>query len=483
MTEPDAGARHDASATSDRTTADPPPPSPPPLPQMPSAQELGASALALFRSLGPRAERRGTPRFGMLVAVAGALVASIGPSMATGLDDVPAIVVLGTLLLLTIGGCAAVWIVSSGPLAAAGATASATSVFLFIAELLDGEDTLGTESVVPVVLISCVAWLAMYLVGPGRGHAVYLGFGVVAFGLLIVSFISEDSQGFDRPGASTMWGFVLVGTALWGLGYVFDRQGAAGLATTFVGPGAAMLAYGGLCALHISEGFTIPALWGSQSGLSSSPSLSALIIPGVAFVLVGLFALRYGAAALRRGTAWTGTALVAIGVWSFLAGLFGTNATLLALTTFVVGLAVVAGGYELSRRLNEADEFGETPSFINVGIITAIKDSVPVRTEDPEVFRTFGGVAWVAPATPAPVQGMPASQGTGWWLASDGLWYPPQPPQPPTPSTPSAQPPTGAADGPRATPPSTPGAIDDLPPAPGWWKASDGNWYAPETRS
>lgn len=37
------------------------------------------------------------------------------------------------------------------------------------------------------------------------------------------------------------------------------------------------------------------------------------------------------------------------------------------------------------------------------------------------------------------------SQGPGWWLASDGKWYPP----------------TDA-------------------PGPGWWKASDGNWYPPE---
>ena len=46
------------------------------------------------------------------------------------------------------------------------------------------------------------------------------------------------------------------------------------------------------------------------------------------------------------------------------------------------------------------------------------------------------------PATPTP--------GPGWWLASDGNWYPP--------------------DAHPATP--TPG--------PGWWLASDGNWYPPE---
>lgn len=55
------------------------------------------------------------------------------------------------------------------------------------------------------------------------------------------------------------------------------------------------------------------------------------------------------------------------------------------------------------------------------------------------------------------------SQGPGWWLASDGKWYPPQQaaPQPTTPPTSVL----GGAGG---------------PPAPGWWLASDGKWYPPE---
>ena len=44
----------------------------------------------------------------------------------------------------------------------------------------------------------------------------------------------------------------------------------------------------------------------------------------------------------------------------------------------------------------------------------------------------------------------------GWWVASDGKWYPPE-------THPDAQ----AAAG---------------PPQPGWWIASDGNWYPQETR-
>lgn len=64
-----------------------------------------------------------------------------------------------------------------------------------------------------------------------------------------------------------------------------------------------------------------------------------------------------------------------------------------------------------------------------------------------------------------------SSQGPGWWLASDGRWYPPND--------------GGEAPGPdwwlasdgKWYPP-----VRSERPGPGWWLASDGKWYAPESR-
>ena len=64
-----------------------------------------------------------------------------------------------------------------------------------------------------------------------------------------------------------------------------------------------------------------------------------------------------------------------------------------------------------------------------------------------------------------------SSQGPGWWLASDGRWYPPND--------------DGEAPGPdwwlasdgKWYPP-----VRSERPGPGWWLASDGKWYAPESR-
>ena len=52
-------------------------------------------------------------------------------------------------------------------------------------------------------------------------------------------------------------------------------------------------------------------------------------------------------------------------------------------------------------------------------------------------------------------------QGPGWWIASDGKWYPPH-------LHPSYQAPQRNYE-----------AMTDTSPAPGWWIASDGKWYPP----
>jgi len=62
------------------------------------------------------------------------------------------------------------------------------------------------------------------------------------------------------------------------------------------------------------------------------------------------------------------------------------------------------------------------------------------------------------------------SQGSGWWLASDGKWYPPGPDK----------------SGTTMTRTQVPGAAPYLgvgtsgPQGPGWWQATDGQWYPPQ---
>jgi Domain of unknown function (DUF4190) len=62
-----------------------------------------------------------------------------------------------------------------------------------------------------------------------------------------------------------------------------------------------------------------------------------------------------------------------------------------------------------------------------------------------------------------------APQGPGWWLASDGKWYPPQPPAPPpAPVPPSGYgPPPGYGQPPGYGPPPAPGEPYTTPQTPG----------------
>ena len=88
------------------------------------------------------------------------------------------------------------------------------------------------------------------------------------------------------------------------------------------------------------------------------------------------------------------------------------------------------------------------------------------------------------------------SQGPGWWIASDGKWYPPHlappPPPPPPPSqqanvpstaqvpTSSMRPPTGEPHSSDPLPPER--LVSEVSQGEGWWQATDGKWYAPELR-
>jgi TM2 domain-containing membrane protein YozV len=68
-------------------------------------------------------------------------------------------------------------------------------------------------------------------------------------------------------------------------------------------------------------------------------------------------------------------------------------------------------------------------------------------------------------------------QGDGWWQASDGKWYPPTQ-APGETSAPAGVGATYDAGGAAAAAPTAQAGAQ--PPGPGWWMASDGNWYPPQ---
>ena len=82
-----------------------------------------------LRALGPRTTRRPEPRFGVLVSLAGGIIAVVGAIiLAVGGDDPNIGLAFIVLVALTGGAYLALSVYKSGPLATAGATASALAL-------------------------------------------------------------------------------------------------------------------------------------------------------------------------------------------------------------------------------------------------------------------------------------------------------------------------------------------------------------------
>jgi hypothetical protein len=272
-------------------------------------------------------------------------------------------------------------------------------------------------------------------------------------------------------------------------GYFLDRQDLSGLATAFVGVGNVLALLSALFALAAAgvdaAGDVLESSTSSRSrSSSSSSSYAQLILPGLVLGGGGLLMIRYAVSALRRGTAWTGAACSVVGVFFLVFGLFGENGTAVVIVMLMIGAAAVYAGYWMTQRIGEADEMSEAPSFVNVGLLDALKTGQSVRSEDPAIWRTFGGTPWLGEGVPwaQPVQSTPppvVPPATAVPPAGAPIPPPVVPPAPVSPPTPVPPPVPAVAPEPAVAPP--PPRADGAP-APGWWLASDGNWYPPEQR-
>jgi len=374
------------------------------------------AAVGLVQQIGPRVERRPTLRFGTLVSVLGAIVALVGALQMAGSSTAGLIVVS---LALCAGGYYLVWTFRSGPLAAAGAAASAAAlplVFVGLFSLGSTSDAMSGSSINGVVFLSLVGWIAAYAVGPGRGHVVYATLALVGVAGAAIAVVGGG----------------LVEDA----GYVLDRHQVSGLATAFVGVGVGLaisicvLGVAGILGVLGSDAFADISGSGSSSRSRSSSSAGIgaadLLFPGLLMIPGGVLMIRFGVGLLRRATAFGGAVVTATGLFLLSYALFSTSAAALSMLLLVLGGAAVFGGHWVSAKLGEEGDLDPAPSFATVGLIDAVKSgrSVEATAGDPLIWRSFAGtpiegaVPW---QTAAPV-GAPAP---GWWQASDGNWYPP----------------------------------------------------------
>ena len=343
-----------------------------------------AARPSFLDSLGDRAARRAEPRAtialagaGCFLAVGGALVVAGDAGLPDGsgsfdFNRLPGIA-LGALLVLA--GLLTLQQRSKGPLATAGAVATALGIPVLVGFLLVG----GHDGRIDAVFgVATLAWTAAYLLGPTKGRPAFLGLALygawstamqvvgsgLSFGLALtpvglfgsgqacysdsVTGVSRcDPSGFGSTGglgSGSGFGsdFATVGALSIGIGVAylllsrhFDRTGRRGMSTPFVAVGLLAFVEGvGYLAidLHLRAG-------------------------GGLVIVAGLGLALFGGLVGRRFTTWLGAFGALVGTALVLLPDVD-SATSAGFVLIAGGLAIVAVAHVLAVRLDEPDEMG-----------------------------------------------------------------------------------------------------------------------------
>jgi hypothetical protein len=352
-------------------------PPPPPPPTEPVVKR------GLVDWVGVRATRRPEPRFGVSVAGAGAGMLVLG-AIALGGDQLfgtssgdgsqfPGLLI--TLAVIVVGVALTAYY-RHGPLAAAGVAASATALPPFLGFLTYSKSS--PPSISTILLLSCLGWAAGYLVGPGRGHNLYVGAALLGLWLWFIevtehvfSFPTNFLFGLARvasagvvgnsssslsptvglnaaPDANTIGAYTLVfALAYLVVAQVLDRRSMRGLATPF--------AFSGVVTLVV--------------GIASLADSLQQIGTGIAFTIAGLGLAYLGATEGRRATNWVGAILVFLGITTVVADPFDT-ATSFGFAEIIVGALAILLAHWVATQFHEPPETDPVLSrFYSVGSV------------------------------------------------------------------------------------------------------------------
>lgn len=380
-------------------------------------------ATSFLDSLGARGRRRAEPRASIAIAGAGCALAVLGVLIVAGdtgttdgdFNRVPGIVLSA---LVVVAGYVTLTAARQGPVATAGAAAAALGVPPLLFFLTVDESTAPPYSTEGILIISTLAWLATYMIGPGRGRPFFLGAGLLGAWLSILQ-LTENV--FDAPfeffgvTASSVGGFegatidvpdpttIALLSLAFGLGYLvacrwLDRRGHHGTATPF--------ALATLPTLFVGVVAMVDELEQAGTGLLA--------------LLVGAALAYHGATVGRRATAWVGGGATALGAAVFL-GDMTDDATVGGMLYLAAGIGLVAAAHAVAAALNEPDEMAV------IGIATRQAAPVALAATPP------GGPGPIPPPPPPP----PASSSTedlSPWMPPPADDAPPLPPPPPPPA-------------------------------------------------
>jgi hypothetical protein len=396
-------------------------------------------------SLGDRGVRRAEPRTSVAVAGAGCALAVLGVLVVagdTGIDDatgdfnkVPGILLAA---LVVTAGYAVLANVSRGALATAGTVAASLGVPPLLFFLTFDDSSSPPYSTEGILIVSTVAWLGSYALGPARGRPFFLGAGLIGVWLTLLQ-LTEDvlSSPFDLLGSYVViddgssgsfdpeTGEIIpidrlegpsapdpttIGLLSMGLGVAFvlasrrlDRQGRHGAATPFA-----------VAAL--------PCLFVGVIALADDLEAAGT---GLLMVALGLGLACHGASVWRRATTWIGAGVMASGAAVFLTDMTpDDNVTIGGLLLVAGGIGMVFAGHALSTAMQEPDEM-----TVSLGLPPVSRPPAVQRRQITTAPNEPAAGPWAPPAAPPPTP-IPPPPGA-----------PPAPIPPPPPADPPIPPP------------------------------------------
>ena len=374
-----------------------------------------AARTSVLDRLGPRAARRMTPRVGIAVAGAGAFIA-VGGAIGIGGDQlttddgdlqrIPGVVIA---LLLIAAGLGVLHLIRTGPLATAAAVAVAAGIPMLLLFATVNDDDFPFFAFDALLLVSTVAWLVAYLVGPGRGRLVFLVLALVMAPIFVMEQVEEISSVPETIGEGFVQMFDSAASSASGSSssgdFTFDENGELIFPEdgfddgtfddefaddfgddfessfdpdlpdpTTLGLIAAVFGLLYVLGSHVLtrrgyDGAASPL--GAVGGVLLAVAVAFLaedlkdVGSGIVLVVLGLGVLAVGAAGARRFTTWFGAALVAQGVLVLVGEALGDDvSTLVASLVFLlVGIGVVCIAHLLATFLAEPDEEDDVRSF------------------------------------------------------------------------------------------------------------------------
>ena len=398
---------------------------------------LGDAGPSFLDSLGDRGRRRAEPRTSISLAGAGCglgIVGVLALAGDTGLDEdsgdfsqVPGILLSALVIAI---GYFVLTAARRGTVATAGTVAAALGVPAFMFFVTFDENGLPPYNTEAILIVSTVAWLGTYLIGPGKGRPFFLGSGLIALWFTVLELTENVFDSPFDPFGSSFFG-VEGSQSFEGTGDVIDPStgeiisSGSDLGTTggfeeisYDAPDPATIGMLSLAlgALFLFVGRRLDR--GGRHGAATPFSFAALpcvavgvvgLAPdleasgtGLLLVGIGLVLAHSGATTWRRATSWIGGATMAVGLALFLGDNAGESVTTAGMLYIAGGIGMVFIGHLIASAVNEPDELTVTAN--------ATVAEAPSR------------VLVAEPAATAPPT-YPAED-----LDPDALWKPPVPP-------------------------------------------------------